>query len=206
MITYYYNLFSSAPAPPPKLKSTQPETSIPTVKKSVESPPFNTTLRPTPISSVEVRSLLTLKCYFLQGTLKPGINKRPVAPPPPPPSNQPVKALSAQLKPTNGMSQTPKPPLPKEPPNIGPNKTLPVRPAPPLPKQLSNAGQQQTIVQVREMPPQPPTRVSSYIDSTDHRFHFLPIHDLPPPETFSGFRKEYQNGTSRRSGNLPRAY
>uniref|UniRef100_A0A914HS94 WH2 domain-containing protein n=1 Tax=Globodera rostochiensis TaxID=31243 RepID=A0A914HS94_GLORO len=42
-------------------------------------------------------------------------------------------------------------------------------------------------------PPLPPPRVSSYLESMEQRFHFVPITELPPPPKFIGFRKDYAN-------------
>uniref|UniRef100_A0A183C319 Uncharacterized protein n=1 Tax=Globodera pallida TaxID=36090 RepID=A0A183C319_GLOPA len=42
-------------------------------------------------------------------------------------------------------------------------------------------------------PPLPPPRVSSYLESMEQRFHFVPITELPSPPKFIGFRKDYAN-------------
>ncbi|CAD5215832.1 unnamed protein product [Bursaphelenchus okinawaensis] len=107
---------------------------------------------------------------------------RPGAPPPPPPKVPPSNHSQTE---THFPSSNHAPPL-KSQSSIEKANPLPVRPAPPVPKSAP--------VEVKDAPPPPPPpRIASYIDSTEHRFHFLPIHDLPPPQMFTGFPKEYQN-------------
>ncbi|CAD5221793.1 unnamed protein product [Bursaphelenchus xylophilus] len=93
---------------------------------------------------------------------------RPGAPPPPPPKVPPSNNHAPRATPFHEANP------------------LPVRPAPPVPKS--------TPVEAKDAPPPPPPpRIASFIDSNEHRFHFIPIHDLPPPQMFTGFHKEYQN-------------
>uniref|UniRef100_A0A915DTW5 WH2 domain-containing protein n=1 Tax=Ditylenchus dipsaci TaxID=166011 RepID=A0A915DTW5_9BILA len=40
-------------------------------------------------------------------------------------------------------------------------------------------------------PPAPPPRNTSYVESMEQRFQFIPISELPPVPRFVGFRKEY---------------
>lgn len=152
---------------------------------------------------------------FFQRAPKPtNAALRPQAPPPPLPTNQAPAVPSAQLKPNGMLNKAPqtvpvsKPSPPREP-SIN-NKPLPIRPAPIAPALLKNLStNQQSAMPTKDnqnAPPPPPVRVSSYIDSTEHRFHFLPVHELPSPDAFIGFHKEY-NANNRRSGpNVPPAY
>ncbi|KAL3085181.1 hypothetical protein niasHS_010250 [Heterodera schachtii] len=94
------------------------------------------------------------------------IQKRPSAPPPPPIMRRP------------GAPPPPPPPLARPPP-------------PKMAPAVKKVEQPMNNGNCSASPPLPPPRVSSYLESMEQRFHFVPLSELPPPPKFVGFRKDY---------------
>ncbi|KAI6188253.1 WH2 domain-containing protein [Aphelenchoides besseyi] len=176
---------SSAPVPPPKLKPTPHSASSLQSSNKSPSPPqqqLAAVLRPT--QSPTNDSPVLRKQESKERMIPKQITRPAVAPPPPPPAlmKPPSSTVSS---PTNFVTTAKVP------------STQPIRPAPPAPNNKQKPTTQQappsansTKHPIRDAPPPPvPMRISSYIDSTEHRFHFLPVHELPLPEPFAGFQK-----------------
>lgn len=157
-------------APTPAILTIQKEisatsTSTPlTIPKQIPSKPKPALTTPKPSPAVVNQFSQNFSPKNETTQSQVNVKRRPAAPPPPPPSFATPNSSLVSIQQTP-VSRGPLPPIPSS----------------------------SSFVRLGNSPPLPPPRISSYIESVEQRFHFLPTTELPPPPQFIGFRKIYES-------------